>query len=700
MENYEFFDDIAIPERKKSDNDNFIIRFNYDENECSVSMAVLRDGEEWMYLGRGRVFDGFVDTKLSPLTIIDPFLENSKTIPSKYLKIVLKVIIPKITASNLIVERNFELTNVPFAVITVKGAHQSMGCLVEWYDKPYLFKDVRDLDGYIYANGRFYKGSLDDVNTLISFDSENAAVNEVTLSRLYASSSYLFKFESPALEERFKAPKKYTTDRIRMSDLLGQMGADVPSYAVPKKNDDSKVITRSFGGPVLLESAVRVKYRTTSAKYTAFVHEAKRLINMDGRKCEFVPFVCYLPVYSAMTKEQHDWYFYWRSQFRLGNILKTDFSYIFVAIYEIINKAVPLGEDALDRMIALWKAYRDDYPRLDRYMPQWCADYILLNSIDRSLDSIVNEVSVTPDCLAPYPEIYYNDTLKNGFSHLPIEVLYCMSDHDARSGRLYKNGFGNNYEDALRKALTALEEYSMSAYDEPLMEHLAPPESQVSWESYRGAVCAHAAARKVEIRYRPYSMSKEFRTFLSSVMKHVENIVRAQLKLVGRLRSYELDSEYMKVIDRALHAETVPTQTVKQEETEESRAAKEYAKRLQSVDISKASELEHESWENTKLLLDAIGEELVFEEEVEVIEPEDEDDGDILSVLTELELKVVKILADGGDASEIDALCAAEFTFPDAVYDSINEKASDILGDILIDTSDVPMIIEDYADWF
>lgn len=282
-----------------------------------------------------------------------------------------------------------------------------------------------------------------------------------------------------------------------------------------------------------------------------------------------------------------------------------------------------------------------------------------------------------------------------------------MSDHDVRGGRLYKGGFGEKYEKALIKALKAMEEYSVNVKNEPFAEYIAPPVSQTAWESYRGAVCAHAAARKIELSYRPYSLSKQFREFLSSVMKHVENIVREQCKLTGRLRSYELDPEFASVIERAIGTAEKPIEQPKREETEESRAAKEYAQRLAAVDISKAEELEHESWENTKLLLDAIGEELEYEEEPEVIEPEiteEEEETDVwqdfMDSLTELEMNVINILAHGGDTNEIDSMCAAEFTFSDAVYDSINEKAADYIGDILIDKSDVPMIIEDYCAYF
>ena len=41
-----------------------------------------------------------------------------------------------------------------------------------------------------------------------------------------------------------------------------------------------------------------------------------------------------------------------------------------------------------------------------------------------------------------------------------------------------------------------------------------------------------------------------------------------------------------------------------------------------------------------------------------------------------------------GDAAQAASLCAAAMTFPDAVYEEINEIALEALGDILIDTAE------------
>ena len=59
-----------------------------------------------------------------------------------------------------------------------------------------------------------------------------------------------------------------------------------------------------------------------------FLRDMKKYVDRDGTKTSFVPFMQYWPTYDSMTPSQQRWYFYWRTQVRNGNYLKTDLSYI------------------------------------------------------------------------------------------------------------------------------------------------------------------------------------------------------------------------------------------------------------------------------------------------------------------------------------------------------------------------------------
>jgi len=69
-----------------------------------------------------------------------------------------------------------------------------------------------------------------------------------------------------------------------------------------------------------------------------FVKRAKELENKTETSAAlFVPFKSYWPTYGHMTGAQSRWYFYWRSEVRQGRYHKTDLSYIFLHVYELIN---------------------------------------------------------------------------------------------------------------------------------------------------------------------------------------------------------------------------------------------------------------------------------------------------------------------------------------------------------------------------
>ncbi len=68
-----------------------------------------------------------------------------------------------------------------------------------------------------------------------------------------------------------------------------------------------------------------------------FVKDMAKFENKDGKETVFVPFMQYWPSYDSMSKQQKDWYFYWRSQVRKGIYLNTDLSYIFVHVYELLS---------------------------------------------------------------------------------------------------------------------------------------------------------------------------------------------------------------------------------------------------------------------------------------------------------------------------------------------------------------------------
>lgn len=98
-------------------------------------------------------------------------------------------------------------------------------------------------------------------------------------------------------------------------------------------------------------------------------------------KCDFVPFYSYMPQYSQLTSEQKQYYFYFRGMVRRGKFIKSDYSYLYLLVYEILNMPdyLPPSEGVV-LLCKLWREYRGALPRIDSYFAVWIQDYCLVHS--------------------------------------------------------------------------------------------------------------------------------------------------------------------------------------------------------------------------------------------------------------------------------------------------------------------------------
>ena len=110
------------------------------------------------------------------------------------------------------------------------------------------------------------------------------------------------------------------------------------------------------GNPELKEDVVycpksgllkRVSVRHTPDKYdfhSNFVKAAELYFDFKTAPCDFVSYYSYMPQYTQLNQAQRNYYFYWRSMVRRKKYIKTDYSYLYLYVYEIIiRRTAPLG---------------------------------------------------------------------------------------------------------------------------------------------------------------------------------------------------------------------------------------------------------------------------------------------------------------------------------------------------------------------
>ena len=169
-----------------------------------------------------------------------------------------------------------------------------------------------------------------------------------------------------------------------------------------------------------------------------FYKQAKLMEDITDDYGGFEPFFKYYPYYQQMGYEQLRTYFTWRTNVRKGETPPTSLSYIFLYIYELLSGVGADGPaDGLDKLTALWTAYREAEPLLDRFLPQWFKDY----HICYETPSDFAEFAAANQLQRYFPEAFYTTDdllLWNGVSSYDVTKsnFYLAGNKD-----LLKDGF-------------------------------------------------------------------------------------------------------------------------------------------------------------------------------------------------------------------------------------------------------------------
>lgn len=101
------------------------------------------------------------------------------------------------------------------------------------------------------------------------------------------------------------------------------------------------------------------------------------------------------PVYNNLTIYQLRSYFSWRTLIRNKLYKQTEQSYVFLYIYELLNKIGVKNEiDGLNKIIDLWQNYRVFDNSFDKYLSNWVKDFYIINRINIDFNLIEEEFPI------------------------------------------------------------------------------------------------------------------------------------------------------------------------------------------------------------------------------------------------------------------------------------------------------------------
>ena len=438
------------------------------------------------------------------------------------------------------------------------------------------------------------------------------------------------------------------------------------------------------------------KYKTPYAYYDTFLKNAVSYIGRSGEKSDFCPFFSYVPQYDQMNSEQMSYYFWFRQNAQNGVFLKTDFGYLFLYIFELINLGNRLDvKKSQYILMSLWNEYNSEFPAITTKLADWICDFSLLHRLPPPVNISSDIIRKTVSLKEFYIGIPQDDSRES----VKILLRYCNS-YDYRKSKFYsdinKELFDRHIPEALR---IAVEFYSDNGN---ILSDRDTGDSMITRDVYAGAVCVAEQKYRIEVSYCSFSRSNELRFLVGDIVKYSENKLRAHIGIKSKMTVYSLGVELRRLLDEYF---SVSLPSVKRSRQVQKKQEYEvlYDVPKKPLSLTDAAKIEAGSWETTKELIVAFEDDIQTEELNEQIE---ENVGTITSEIPNddpfnIYRKAIVDLTNGNPRA-ITELASELGRLPDSVVDDINEIAFDTFGDTLIDDDGMGghTVIEDYIEYF
>ena len=456
----------------------------------------------------------------------------------------------------------------------------------------------------------------------------------------------------------------------------------------------------------LIKRVVVKKYVDKYDFYDSFRKSALLYFDYNAPRCEFAQFYSYMPQYAHLTPSQKSYYFWWRSQLREGKYIKSDYSYLYLYVYEILNlpdKIPP--KDGIRMLCRVWREYRAALPRIDMYFAIWVADYCLVHGVKCPTEEISDFLF---DCIsaAPLKEFFLSDINVAGLSGTETLLAY-LSDYDWRRGKHASDSLASSvlkdgsYRGHMIRAMYLL---LSEIWNNTILGEGATRATIVR-DAFPNTLCTHSVKCRLEVEYISFAESRELRAAVTAAVRYTENKLRALLGVRARLAVKDLHPEYAAVIDRYF-AGFVAEEKKRQEIASRPAYEQLYEAPAVSLSLDGAKEIERLSWENAKLLV-VEEDEIEYASGMSVDYPNINEDVEAAALdvadaapdssidthgLGEEEIAYIKLLL--GESVSFDPT-----TPKDSLAERINEAFVDIIGDILLEqVGDEYEIIEDYRE--
>lgn len=419
-----------------------------------------------------------------------------------------------------------------------------------------------------------------------------------------------------------------------------------------------------------------------------FVRQAEQMAEYEDDYVYNRDVVRYYPTYQSLTDRELRGYFTWRTKWRRGECEKTNLSFAFLYIYELLNQiGVRDPVDGFEKLRAFEREYAVFDDGICPYLKRWLWDYVVCYRLD-------------PVLLADRSEIEFDRhlaVLKDLGNHRDEEIFQaalCLSSYRLDHSRLYAKEpqiLGKVIARVLRK----MDAYYSAHRKQSLTEDYFGPQIVVPTEMFQDAVFYERPHRESfeytvdELRgyrcregkwtmWQPDAAPTRSKK-LGELTRTVDSMLRAELGFGSAVQAGLSTKWTVKLIEEEIRA-------CLREQAERD------ARRI-SIDFTKLSGIrEDASLTREKLIVEEERE----EDEVSPL-PEHTESGGTGPAeipLGKEELHLLRSLLCGEDLSWVED----ERLLLSVLVDGINEKLYDNFGDSVILLETEPELVMDYAE--
>ena len=344
----------------------------------------------------------------------------------------------------------------------------------------------------------------------------------------------------PGNEERGQAiPERSAVTQVKQENAHSKLPASISSKSTSTQ-----------------ENAFSIDFEISYSgyePYDKFIKDMKKYENKEGVQAPFVPFMQYWPTYDSMDRQQKAWYFYWRSEVRKNRYPDTDLSYIFVYVSEILSGCGwRTSAEGYSQLTTIWNAYRERFPKLDKYMFGWTFDFSKVNNVD-------HDVYEYPDLVLPAQSVMRDIMIDRHRDDKPLKLSFALinalCDYSITGSKFFKDGNQLLMHNAIPRVIALADAALLKNKGGGILAFYGPkaPEKQ-TYYAFRSAICPHAG-EQISVSVRAYTSSQKLRNYINELVRYAENVLREMYGYRGRLRGVELDTETAALVRSFLRKE-------------------------------------------------------------------------------------------------------------------------------------------------